>query len=77
MQNLGLADGRVDLYCQDILKLKSATQDNKKLVVKSVLCLQNGTADMEKSLSENKNTFTTERTNLLPGPVIGLRQLKD
>ena len=77
MQNLGLADGRVDLYCQDIFKLKSATQDNKNLVVKSVLCLQNGTADMEKFLSENKNTLTAERTNVLPEPVIGLRQLKD
>lgn len=77
LQNLGLADGRVDLYWQEFFKLKSINQDDKKLVVKRVLCLQNGTADMEKSLSENKNTFTTERTNLLPGPVIGLRQLKD
>ena len=32
---------------------------------------------MEKFLSENKNTLTAERTNLLPETVFGLRQLKD
>ena len=44
---------------------------------KSILCLQNGNAAVERSLSDNKNTLTSERFNLLPESLVGLRRLKD
>ena len=43
---------------------------------KSVSCSQNGTPDIEWSLSNNKNTPSARRTNLLP-EIICLRQMKE
>ena len=47
------------------------------VLVKSILCLQNGNAAVERSLSDNKNTLNSERFNLLPETLVGLRRLKD
>jgi len=46
-------------------------------VVKSLMCLQNGNASVERSLSDNKNTITAERTNLDLQTLKGLRLSKD
>ena len=41
------------------------------------MCLQNGNASVERSLSDNKNTVTAERTNLDVQTLKGLRLSKD
>lgn len=46
-------------------------------VLKSFLCLQSGNASVERSLSDNKNTVSAERTNLGLETLKGLRLSKD
>ena len=46
-------------------------------MIKSVLTLAHGNADVERSLSDNKNTVTKERTRLTTITINGLRLVKD
>ena len=46
-------------------------------IVKTCLSLQNGNAPCERSLSDNKNTVTKERTALKESTVKGLRIVKE
>ena len=48
-----------------------------KKVVCSSLTIQNGNADCERSLSDNKNTLSAERTNLGYETLMGLRRMKE
>ena len=74
-------EGRVDHYWRGIFKIKnsSGTQRHTALpkLVKSVLSLQNANAAVERSLSDNGNTFTKDRVNLMPETLIGLRHIKE
>ena len=70
---------RIDHYWGKIFKFQLATgepkYENLSKVVKSLLSLHNGNAAVERSLSDNKNTCTKERVNLLPATLIGLRRM--
>ena len=46
-------------------------------MIKSVLTLAHGNADVERSLSDNKNTGNLERTGLGIHTINGLRMAKD
>ena len=46
-------------------------------MVKSVLSLQNANAVVERSLSDNGNTCTKDRANLMSETLIGLRCMKE
>ena len=45
-------------------------------LVKSVLSLHHSNAAVERSFSDNKNTLSPERVNLLPETLSGLRRSK-
>ena len=47
------------------------------VVVKSFLAMPNGNANVERSLSDNKNTLTSERTSMTKGTLEGLRRAKE
>ena len=72
---------RVDHYWRKIFRITSSSGAPKYVtlpkLVKSVLSLQNSNADVEMSLSDNKNTCTKDRVNLLPETLIGLRRMKE
>ena len=57
---------RVDYYWKAVFEIKSNSGEQKysKLpaLVKAVLAFQNGNAAVERSLSDNKNSVTSERT---------------
>ena len=46
-------------------------------VVKSFLSIPNGNASVERSLSDNKNTLTHERTKLKEETLVALRRSKE
>ena len=46
-------------------------------VVKSCLTIQNGNANVERSLCGNKNMFTNGRANLIDETLMGLRRMKE
>ena len=46
-------------------------------VVKTCLYLQNGNAAVERILSDNKNTVTSERTLLSDDAIMGLRRMQE
>ena len=77
---IGNGDGRVDHYWRAVLAIKSYSGELKYTLlgtlVKSVLSLHHGNAAVERSLSDNKNTYSPERVNLLPETLIGLRRMK-
>ena len=72
---------RIDHYWRKIFKFQLATgepkYDNLSKLVKSVLSLHNGNAAVERSFSDNKNTCTKERVNLLQETLIGLWRMKE
>ena len=72
---------RVDHYWRKVTDQKTSGGQNKyptlSKVVKSVLTLAHGNADVERSLSDNKNTVTPERTNLNIETINGLRLAKE
>ena len=72
---------RIDFYWNKILKQKNARGENRYAIlpklIKSVLTLAHGNADVERSLSDNKNTVTKERTRLTTIAINGLRLVKD
>ena len=46
-------------------------------IVKSFLSLPNGNASVERSVSDNKNTFTNERINLKEETLMAFRRAKE
>ena len=72
---------RVDNYWAKVFGIQTATGDKKfnllARVVKSPLCIHHGNVDAERSLSDNKNTVTDERTRLSELTINGLRLAKD
>ena len=72
---------RLDHYWAKVLKIKSESGTKKysllSKVVKSCLSLHNGNASVERSLSDNKNTLTSERTKLSDEALMGLRKAKE
>ena len=72
---------RIDMYWANDLDIKSGLGEQKyyllSRVVKSCLAIQNSNAGVERSLSDNKNIVTPERTHLSDDTVMGLRRLKE
>ena len=72
---------RVDHYWQKVLDQKNFTGAPRYKVlaklVKAVLCLAHGNAEVERSLSENKKVLTNERTLLSDASINALRSTKD
>ena len=72
---------RVDNSWPKVFGIETATGDKKfsllTRVVKSALCILHGNADVERSLSDNKNSVTDERTRLLELTINDLRLAKD
>ena len=72
---------RSDHYWRNVFKIKSPSGSEKYAVltclVKSCLSIHHGNAEVEKCLSDNKNTVTPERTSLSEQAVNGLRRAKD
>ena len=80
-KNLTGQDGRIDHYWRNVFKLKTLSGACKypllAKLVKSVLSLHHGNSAVERSLSDNKNTVTADRTELLDETIIGLRRMKE
>ena len=72
---------RIDHYWRKIFKLTTSAGELKyptlRKLVKSVLSLHHGNADVERSLSDNKNTCTKDRVGLHDDTLIGLRRMKE
>ena len=72
---------RLDNCWTKVFGINIATSDKKfnliARVVKNALCIHHGNADVERSLSDNKNTVTDERTRLSELTINGLRLAKD
>ena len=72
---------RVDHYWNQVFKLKSLTGAQRypylAKIVKSCCALQNGNAAVERSLSDNKNTLTKERSLLGDETLKALRLTKE
>jgi pescadillo protein len=73
---------RIDDYWNNVFNIKSNITNQPKfkvlpLLVKTCLSLSHGNADVERSLSDNKNTVTPERSSLALETIIGLRRTKD
>ena len=75
------ANQRGDHYWREVFKIKTTSGETKysqlQKVIKSFLSLQNATAAVERSLSDNKNTLTKEHIGLLPETLIGLGRMKE
>ena len=73
--------GRVDHYWNAVFQIKTTTGTLKytKLppLIKAILAFQNGNAAVERSLSDNKNSVTSERTDLMDKTIVGLRLMKE
>ena len=71
---------RVDEYWQHVFDIKNAAGNEKfrhlTKLVKTCLSIHHGNADVERSLSDNKNLVTKERTQLANETIIGLRRSK-
>ena len=73
---------RLDHYWAKILKVVSLSDGSRKYnvlskVVKSCLSIPNGDAGAERSLPDNKNMLVSERTNLKPETIVGMRRAKE
>ena len=72
---------RLDYFWGKVLDIRTDSGERKysllAKLVKSCLSLQNGNAAVERSLSDNKNTLTAERTCLNDETLIGLRLVKE
>ena len=72
---------RVDHYWADIFKEKSLQGEFKysilQKLIKSLLSLAHGNADVERSLSANRKTVTPDRASLGDLTINGLRTVKD
>lgn len=71
----------IEEYWTVVMNIKTESgnmkYDSLSKVVKSMLSLQNGNSDVERSLSDNRNTLSAERTNLSDETLIGIRRLKE
>ena len=80
MENSG-QQKRIDTYWAKVLEIRTETGDLKysllSKVVKSFLAMPSGKANVERSLSDNKNTLTSERTNMTKETLAGLRRAKE
>ena len=69
-----------DYYWSKILQITSSSGDRKythlSKVVKSYLFIPNENANVERSLSDNKNVLTSERTNIKEETLMVLRRAK-
>ena len=78
---LGKSTRRVDHYWADVFREKSLQRECKYSVlqklVKGLLCLAHGNADVERSLSANKNAVTPDRTSLGELTINGLHTVKN
>ena len=72
---------RVYNYWAKVFGIQTATGDKKfsllARVVKSAVCIYCENAHVERSLSDNKNTVTDERTRLSELTINGLRLAKE
>ena len=72
---------RVDNYWAKVFGIQTAMGDKKfnllARVVKSAVCIHHVNADVERSLSDSKNTVRDERTRLSELTINGLRLAKD
>ena len=72
---------RVDNYWAKVFGIQTATGEKKfnvlARIAKSALCIHHRNADVERSLSDNKNTVMDERTRLSELTINGLRLAKD
>ena len=80
-ENIELMKCRIDHYWRKVFKLKTLAGDFRYptlwKLVKSILTLHHGNADVERSLSDNKNTCTKDRVLLKDETLIGLRRMKE
>ena len=72
---------RVDSYWAQIFTIRDGSGNVKyrhlAKVVKSILLPPNGNVSVERSLSDNKNMLTSERTRLAKETMEGLRRAKE
>ena len=72
---------RIDHYWRDILKLKTGSGKDKYhrlgKIVKGVLALPHGNADVERGLSDNKKNLEKDRVKLSSKSIIGNRLSKE
>ena len=72
---------RIDTFWAAVLQQKDSFGNLRyralSKFVKGVLCLAHGNADVERSLSQNKNTVTSDRVKLSDESINGLRLVKD
>lgn len=72
---------RIDTYWAKVFEIRTETGDLKYSllgkVVKSFLGMPNGNANVEPSLSDNKNTLTSEGTNMTKETLEGLKRAKE
>ena len=72
---------KIDIYWNKVLQTRkqdgSKKYDTLAKLVKAILCLAHGNAEVERSLSENKKLLTKERTLLSDSSINGLRTVKD
>ena len=80
MENSG-QQKRIDTYWAKLFEIRSETGYlNYSLlskVIKSFLAMPNGNANVERSLSDNKNTLTSERTKMTKETLEGLRRMEE
>ena len=80
MENSG-QQKRIDIYQAKVFEIRTETGDLKysllNKVVKSFLAMPNGNANVERSLSDNKNTLTSKRTNMTKKTLEGLKRAKE
>ena len=72
---------RIDHFWNKVIQVKTGSGNFQfktlAKVVKSALCLAHGNAEVERSLSENKRTVTSDRSLLSESSLNGLRMIKD
>lgn len=73
--------GRLDHFWAKVLSIRTENGGRRYIhlakVVKSFLSMANGNADVERSLSLNRNTLTDDRNRLSDGALIALRRAKE
>ena len=78
--NVPPGEGRIDHYWRAIFETKTMSGENKYIMlpplVKAILSLQNGNSAVERSLSDNNNLVTGERTGIMHETIVGLRLIK-
>ena len=77
----GTGNTRIDHYWAKVFQMKTLSENEMfphlKKLIKAVLTLSHGNADVERSLSVNKQAVGTNRTLLTPESLNGIRQVKD